>query len=140
MLATLPSASLPHNLDFNDHVPATSRNKAIQQTLTVFLERMEYTLGSEPVMVDTSIEDTILADIFSRSIPINKKKAVEIARTSAIITHVSLFPHAALHEFSSQCTSQRCYTLHDWDIQVQIAMFTLYVFAGSLLSPSSHLL
>jgi hypothetical protein len=100
MLATLPP--LAHNLSFNDHAPAISRNKAIKQNLTVFLERMGYALGSEPITLDKSIEDTILADIFSRSIPIDKAKAIEIARTSAIITHVSLLPHVALHRFSSQ--------------------------------------
>jgi hypothetical protein len=126
MLATLPSQS--HS--FEKHVrattkldPASSRSQAIQKHLTVFLERTEYTLGSEPVILDKSVEDTILADIFSRSIPVDKKKAIEIARLSAVIAYVSILLTVDVHhEFSS---SQRAYRLHDWDIQVQIAMFTL---------------
>jgi hypothetical protein len=105
MLATLPSQ--PHS--FNKHVRATteldpviSRSQAIQKNLAVFLERTEYTLGSEPVILDKSVEDTILADIFSRSIPVNKKKAIEIARLSAVIAHVSTLLLADLQEFSSR--------------------------------------
>jgi hypothetical protein len=117
----------------------TSRRKAIQKNLAVFLERTEYTLGSEPVTLDKSVEDTILADIFSRSIPVNKQKAIEIARLSAAIGHVSIFPRTSLHEFSSRISLQRAYRLHHWDIQVQIAMFTLYVFVKCRLSRSADL-
>jgi hypothetical protein len=93
MLATLTSQ--PHS--FNNNVRATaeldpviSRSQAIQKNLAVFLERTEYTLGSEPVILDKSVEDTILSDIFSRSIPVDKKQATEIARLSAVIGHVSI--------------------------------------------------
>ena len=102
MLTTLPSQ--PHS--FNNHTteldPVTSRSQAIQKNLTVFLERTEYTLGSEPVTLDKSVEDTILADIFSRSIPVDKKKAIEIARLSAVIAHVSILLLADLQGFSSR--------------------------------------
>jgi hypothetical protein len=105
MLATLPSQ--PHS--FEKHVratteqhPASSRSQAIQKHLTVFLERTEYTLGSEPVILDKSVEDTILADIFSRSIPVDKKKAIEIARLSAVIAHVSILSTVYVHGFSSR--------------------------------------
>jgi hypothetical protein len=103
MLSTLPSQP-PR---FNDHVhatteldPVTSRSQAIQKNLAVFLEKTEYTLGSEPVIVDKSVEDTILADIFSRSIPVDKKKAIENARPSAVIAIVSILLLVDLQEFS----------------------------------------
>jgi hypothetical protein len=145
MPTTLPSQ--PHS--FNNHVhvtteldPLTSRSQTIQKNLAVFLEKTEYTLGSEPVILDKSVEDTILADIFSRSIPVDKKHAIEIARLGAVIANVSMISIVELQEFSSRISfalSQRAYRLHHWDIQVQIAMFTLYDFFKSRLSRSSNL-
>jgi hypothetical protein len=105
MPTTLPSQ--PHSFDNHVHVtteldPVTSRSQTIQKNLAVFLERTEYTLGSEPVILDKSVEDTILADIFSRSIPVDTKKAIEIARTSAVIAHVSILLIVELQELSSR--------------------------------------
>jgi hypothetical protein len=107
MLAPLPS--LPHSLD--NHIsttaeqnPVTDRSKAIQENLTVFLEKMEYTLDSEPVTIDKSLEDAILEDIFSRSIPVDEK-ASELVRISALFTLVSILPVVGFHEFSSWISS-----------------------------------
>jgi hypothetical protein len=105
MPTTLPSQ--PHSFDNRVHVTTeldtvTSRSQTIQKNLAVFLEKTEYTLGSEPLILDKSVEDTILADIFSRSIPVDKKKAVELARLSAIIANASILPIVELQEFSSR--------------------------------------
>jgi hypothetical protein len=128
--STAPSHDLGEEIAANTATntpvdPITSRNKAIQKHLAVFLEGTEYTPGPEPVTLDKSVEDAILVDIFSRSIPVDKKKAVEMARLSAVIAHVRIIQLVDLHEFSSRIPSQRAYRLHDWDIQVQIATYTL---------------
>jgi hypothetical protein len=101
-LLFLPPSFSKHVRATNELDPVTIRSQAIQKNLAVFLERTEYTLGSEPVILDKSVEDTILSDIFSRSIPVDKKKATEIARLSAVIGHVSIFLIVNLREFSSR--------------------------------------
>ena len=53
---------------------------------------MGYQRGTEPVILDTKLEQAVLADIKAKGIEVEERKAEEIARLGAVMANVGHTP------------------------------------------------
>jgi hypothetical protein len=60
--------------------------------VSAYLDRMGYQRGTEPVILDMTLEQAVLADIKAKGIEVEERKAEEFARLGAVMANVSPIP------------------------------------------------
>jgi hypothetical protein len=84
----LSSPPLPEPVRSTASSTQSARNDIIKKSISAFLDRMGYQRGAEPVILDTTLEETVLADIKAKGIEVEERKSKEMARLGAAMANV----------------------------------------------------